>query len=387
MVDIKIDRIKYIYQKSKEQLLTESDAMQINLTHVFWESIFNRIDYGEFVNIAIRGEVRTGKSTVECKIVKEVNLHIKEIGLNKMAMELLPNLIFSDQTEFLRFINSEHRNIMIGIDEFNRMAKTGFNATTEEALFDYYSDVFAGNYIHRCSASTNIVMDKNATFILDVIGKDDDKQITRCKLTYRDIVTNHSMAIGFVDISIGDITDVWRNKGIKQIVEIQGIKSLEDQKKVDFWRENDFYVRYQVKKYKRLDLLKKHGVRDLREPEYARCVLDTLAELEEEAKIKKVEPEVINMTVDEVRRRIGRIFSIPTLNEIGMKAKGILAIHTNVNGTHRQLENGTIGKRKLSGEELLVLKKVLLNRRNMLQKRLKEQEDLAMLYDQYTNIQ
>lgn len=378
---VEIDQLKFAFTKAREAMMPESEAINEDLTKTFWATLKDKIDHRELLNIAVRGEVRTGKSTVVLKIMWEINKYIAKCGLNKSASDNLSKYIFSDQTEFLRFIDGNERNIAIAIDEFNSMAKTGLNATTEEALFDYYSDVFAGQYIHRVTASPDIITDKNANIILDTIGKDEEGGHVRCKLIYRDVVTKQSLTIGRVDIYVGDLIYNWEKAKIRDIIEKNGVKNIEDQKKVDEYREKDFYVRYQVKKYKRMDLLKKEGVRDIRELEFSDIILGVLQELEETAKIEKIDSELVNVVADEVRRKHKRIYSILVLNDIGMKSRAILNIYNRINRLHKK----SYGE-KITPAEKIVYEKTINDLEEILKKRIEEQKHLSKLYRQYMGI-
>ena len=71
--NIQIDLLKYTFIKAKERMLEESEALQINLTKTFWKTIADKVEHGELLNIGVRGEVRTGKSTAIIKIAWEIN--------------------------------------------------------------------------------------------------------------------------------------------------------------------------------------------------------------------------------------------------------------------------------------------------------------------------
>lgn len=384
--NISIDDLKWIYMECLDAMIPESEAIQDDLTETFWKTIKGKIDARELINIAIRGEVRSGKSTVAIKLMYEINKYLHSIGLNDNVLRIMNNLIFSDQTEFLRFIDSNERNVAFVIDEFNSMAKTGLNATTEEALFDTFSDVFAGQYQHRMTVSPSNITDKNATIILDVIGKDEKQKIVRCKLNYRDVVSGRPMVIGRVDIYIGDIIKLWESGEVKRIVETTGVQNLEDQRIIDEAREKDFYVRYQIKKYKRMDLIKKEGVRDIRELEWADIILEILRELEDDAKIEKVDFELIAVQAKMVLRRMKRFSSILLERDIASRAMALLNLYTKIHKMYKKIENPAKNAVKLTAEEAMVMKKIIAKRQEKLDSLIKEQEYLSDLYRQYLAI-
>lgn len=380
-VNIQIDNLKIAFLEAKERLLTETEAIKNNFTETFFETLKDKINHRELIIIAVRGEVRTGKSSIVMELVRYINQYIADIGLNKEPINNLSKYIFSDQTEFLRFINGEERNAAIAIDEFNGMATTGLNATTEEALYDHYSSVFAGQYLHRITASPDIITDKNTNIILDVIGKDEESRTIRCKLIYREIATKMHMTIGHVDINVGKVINNWIKSGAREIIESKGIKTIGEKEFIEKIKKEDFYVRYQIKKYERMDLLKKHGVRDIRDLEFSTLILEVLLELQDYSKIKKPTKELVDTIVDEVCKRNKRIYSMLTINEIGQRARAILNIYYEVNNLEKKSRN----KNLTLGEEVII-NKTIKQTEELLEKRLKQQEDWAEIYKKYMGI-
>ena len=63
-ITVDVDILKYLYYQRKNNLVPEEELFKINLTKEFYHSINSKIQHGELVNIGVRGEVRTGKSTI-----------------------------------------------------------------------------------------------------------------------------------------------------------------------------------------------------------------------------------------------------------------------------------------------------------------------------------
>lgn len=381
-INIELDNLKGIFLKTKERMTPEDETIQNNLTNTFFYTLKDKINHRELIVIAVRGEVRTGKSTVVLELVRFINQYIADIGLNPEPIKNLTKYIFSDQTEFLRFINSEQRNAAIAIDEFNGMAATGLNATTEEALFDHYSDVFAGQYIHRVAASPDVIVDKNSNIILDVIGKDIEKGIVRCKLIYRDVVTKNYMTIGHVNINVGNVINKWLNSKAREIIEQTGIQTKEDEEEIERLKKDDFYIRYQIKKYKRMDLLKKHGVRDIRDLEFSTIILESTRELQDFAKVRRPTKELVDTIVDEVCKRNKRIYSILTMNEIGQRTRAILNIYHEIH-----ILNKKKNLPSLSPSEEMIIKKTIEQAKMLLENRITQQEKLNDIYKEYMGVE
>ena len=58
-INVKIDRLKLAFLDAKERMLSERDAIKTNLTNTFFSTIQDKINHGELVVIAVRGEVRS----------------------------------------------------------------------------------------------------------------------------------------------------------------------------------------------------------------------------------------------------------------------------------------------------------------------------------------
>ena len=190
---------------------------------------------------------------------------------------------------------------MIMIDEYNKMGETGVNSSTEIALFEFYSELFASRHIHRVTCSPRTIIDNNATIILTVIGKNTEAKTTRLRLQYRNNEDRNIKTLGYIDINVAETI------------------------------QQDFYRRYVEKKRKRQDLLDKHGVRGIKELEFAILTLQTYNDLSDIAKIKKIEPDLILSIIDENRRKNKMHYSLPTLTFLIMQVKGMLALQTEIN--------------------------------------------------------
>ena len=131
-----------------------------------------------------------------------------------------------------------------------------------------------------------------------------------------------------------------------------------------------------------MKLLKKEGVRDIRELEFSDIILGVLTELEETAKIERIDSELVNVVADEVRRKHKRIYSILALNEIGSKSRAILNIYHKIN----KLFKKSLGDR-ISPAEKMVYEKTINDLQNILEKRIAEQKHLSKIYRDYINVE
>lgn len=363
-----IDKLKYLANIAREKIVPEEEAINNNLTETFYETIEGKTENGELINITFRGEVRTGKSLAGISVMEHINQHLKKIGLllkasqersikgkDKPVESYNPYYhIFSDQIEFLRFITSGEENVCIIIDEWSKLGGTGINASTEEALYETYSDIFAGKYIHRINCSPRTIGDPNSNIILEVMGKDTEKKITRCKLVYRFVGEAEMITLGYVDINVAETI------------------------------EAEFYQSYKEKKFKRMELLDKHGVRDIRELEFAEIVIETYKKLQSYANVEKVKNELIMAMVGDVRRQKSRIYSIVAENEIMTRTKGLLDMKTTISHMNKKLKSKSIEKIPLDEKEEIEAARKLAE--ELLTNRLIEEGKLAELYGKYTSI-
>lgn len=380
IVDMEVDPMKYLFLEAFEKLTPETEALQNNLTTVFWDTQQIKMERGEIVSIAIRGEPGTGKSTIAWTIKERGNKILTQIKKNPLAQKESRNYVVSDQTEFLRFTDKDLRNIMVMIDEFNVLAKTGLNATTEMAMLEQYNDFFRAHYLHRVTCSISQITDQNSTIILDVLGRNDKTRETRCKLAYRDPITGMHAVIGYVDISVADTIKVW-DKEAKKLIEGKTSWTPQEIRRIEELREADGYVAYQIKKHKRLSLINQHGIRDIRELEYAPIILDSLEELQKLATLETVQMDMAQLVIDEVRRRHKRIYSTMTLLELAGRVKAILTMYTKIQRYHTKAESI-----KITEDQKKAYLQVIEDLTEMLKRRMQEQQNLKKLYDEYNKI-
>ena len=99
-IKVTIDQLKYAFLKARESMASETDMLNEDLTEVFYQTLKDKITCGELIVIAVRGEVRTGKSTVLLCLMWEINNMLFEMGKREKKGRY-SHWVFSDQTEFL----------------------------------------------------------------------------------------------------------------------------------------------------------------------------------------------------------------------------------------------------------------------------------------------
>jgi hypothetical protein len=345
--DIRIDVFKAAYYDQKDTLEPEKDTMRYDFTNKFWNGLKDKLDHNELINIQIRGEVATSKSTAAMKIMETINKYLKATGKQPKTTSNY-DCICGDQIEFNRFINKGLTHTATVIDEYSEVAKTGLNATVEQAIFKHYSDIFAQKYLHRIACSPTTILDENAIIILEIIGKDTKQKITRAKLQYRHLTENNMITIGKIDINV--------NTTLKA----------------------DYYRRYRKKKFARMTLLEKHGIRDIRELEIAELVLDSYTTLAQMTKFKKPTGPTILATIEAVKRKHKRIYSLLMTQEIASRTAALLTFLSELYTIQR--------KQPKTPTERNYQKQAIKELTTALNTMLKEEQKLTRIYSEYRNI-
>jgi len=348
--EVEVDPLKGLYYARIDELVKESEVIQRDITGEFYAFIQDKIDNDELINIAIKGEVSGSKSTSAISIVQDIN-DIISVKLNK-KIDMFQH-IFSDQTEFIRFISTEETNVGVVIDEFSRIAQTGFNATTEVAQYDHYSDVFAQKFIHRISCSPAIVADMNANVVLEYIGKNVPEKVSKFILRYKNASRGlQEWTLGCIYVDVSNILD------------------------------KKYYQRYRKKKFDRMALLDKYGVRDIRELEFADTTLEVVDELKDfVADGNKQElSDMILAIISKVNRNRKRIYSMLTVGEIASRCRNMLNLYSTVGRIMVKID-----KSKSDVERSQMFKKVR-KIKEILDREVNEQQKRREIYKDYLNI-
>lgn len=299
--------IEVIYQNDRDRILMNEDIMRRDLTIQFWETIRSDIAFSHNTTILIRGATTSGKSTVGLKIMHEQN-NILEEKFKKTINRY--ESICSDQIEFVRFSNKGETDRCILVDEFSALGMSGFNASTELNSFYTINNIFAQKNILKVYCTPGRSMyDGIANIILDVIGRDDKKKTTTCKLSYNDFSTGQIFGLGFVIISVGDII------------------------------EAKWYQKYREKKFARMDLLDKYGVKDIRDLEFSELSIQVFEKLVNLTKNdQRIPHEITLLSVKNVLQSNKLIYSITAETELAQRVRGLLNSKHELEKSKRRLE-------------------------------------------------
>lgn len=370
--------LRALAEELKQQMIDEKEIMQYDRTLLFWENIDSVLYYYLTNVIHIKGETGTGKSTVgmaiqlyimrkkmellkkgryKDRIDNELSKVTRKIGFEEFE-ENMDQFIFSDQTEFGRFIKHMWALVCAEIDENSRYASTGYSASSEETGYAYYSDTFAQMLTDRILCSPATITDINSNVILEVMGTDLKSGTTKLKLSYRDTSDGSLIILGYVIIDVNEIL------------------------------EKEYYKRYRERKFRRMELLAKHGKRDVRELEFDYIAYRVFLMLKEDALVDKITVQEVEGVLDIVKREEGRIYSMLADNLIVRKAGTILGLYSAHNKARvkREIiyENGK--EEKKTEAKLDALLKVIVSKQKRFVRLEEEMKKMSDLYKEWLRI-
>lgn len=299
---MKIEKDKYLISKLKklamdnlENTTTEDKIRKDDVTELLEHELFDKLKYKELINMQIIGQVTTGKSTLGIEYMLKVNEWLKK----KSSMH---NICY-DQIEYIRRMRDKTLNeVCLLIDEWNEMGETGFNATTENAQINYYSDIQAQRYIHRISCAPKNITDQNADIVLEVLSANKKERTTAFLVHYRLV------------------------KPYEVVLQLCGHANIEVENALDC----SFYKSYRVKKFAKMDFMIENGIKDVREIYQAKVILQVFEELQYTAKVMNVTRDIIVNFVEKIRREERDVYSILAMEDVIRKAQGLLALHREI---------------------------------------------------------
>lgn len=298
---VRLGELRYLATLYSEAVVPESDIRKEDVTDYLRLEIERRISRRHLVNIQILGQVTDGKSTLMLKLVSYI--------LSCMGKRLSLDNIAGDQVEGLRKIaDPSFSETCVGIDEWNQLATTGLNSTTESAQYQYYSDVQAQRYVHKVACSPSTVVDPNADIILQVVSLDKELKRTHFLVSYRLVKPEQQLfqLVGLASVSVADILS------------------------------DPVYLKYREKKFAKMDLVTREGVRDVRELEQSRTILAVYERLEPMSEFSPVTRDICSVYCDVVRHESSELHSILTTDDIVRKVHGLLHARCDISALRRR---------------------------------------------------
>lgn len=349
---IEVSDFYYLATKINEKLIPNEDIRKQDLTEVLLEEIDNKIKAGELCNIQIVGRVATSKSTTAIKLCG--------IILSKMHKRMNTDNICPDQIEYARkMMSPETKNTCVVIDEYNVMGETGLNATIEAKLYNHFSDIHAQRYVHKILASPTRIFDNNTDIFLETIEVNKKEQTTKLAVYYRiqkptEPIFQH---IGTAEIFVGDIIN------------------------------KDYYKAYRKKKFKRMELLTKEGITDLRQLEDARIIKAVYDRTHRIVNAISLSRGMLENRVNKEARKQKKIFSLLTQTSLIDRVQGLLKQRRDINEIKEKIknkENTKMNEKKI--KELNEAKEMVKEAEKDLQEEINELDKLNKLFDEYQKL-
>jgi len=264
----------YFYaQKYAENLTTDAEIRNIDMTAEFWDEVEQEIINDELVDININAKVRMSKSTTGINAGLEIFRLLLKHKKRKEGEFGLKNIARDDQ-EFSKIMRDPNTAFTVIVtDEINDLEKTGENVTVEKALYNDFSNVQAGRYVHRVSCSPKDATDPNADIFLEIVSVDRQKKITHAHLYYKMFKggNEYMQLLGYVDFYVGELIKVWDGKVKKHFLKPE--KTKYDENIIKYWRKRDFYTEYMCRKYEKMELITKEGIMRPRMLDYAEVII------------------------------------------------------------------------------------------------------------------
>jgi hypothetical protein len=375
-----VDPLKHLYTLLKDKGATDGDMIDNDVTELYHKAKVDKLKNGELWVEQIKGEVRTGKSTVGFKEILELNEIRYRLGLREQRVHIM-DCIAADQTEAVRIVMRHPRQQAIMIDEYSAMAEGGANSSTEQQTWQSYGDMLASDYVDRVNCNPTRMLDTNAFIHLIVIGKIFGGY-TRCQLKYVNNIEGDQQTLGYVDIYVWDIIENW-TENVRPVFEKEK-RTKQEELFIEEQARTDPYVAYMLKKERRQKLMTEHHIRDIRELEFAKVTLRTVEQLNPMAATRKTKiPDAITIAlVQDICKETGVIYSFYAETVVVNKVKSIiLLVHDHGKLTRELLKPGIDDIERGNIWFNMQMTKKLLKRR------LDSEARFAGLYDQYTNIQ
>lgn len=279
--------------------IPNDELLKNDVTEELYATIRISIEKGLQMPMCIIGATTSGKSAVALTLAKYMNDLIEKKQNKKIDMY---KCIASDQLEYNRLINQPEADgkpkewKCLVCDEFSKLGESGANATVEANTFTTWQDIGAQAYLYTIFCSPRAYYQTTAVYSLTCMGRGNDpnKQTTLLKIEYRS-PAGIMIPIGSVNV---DVT-----------------KTL----------QSNWYKQYRKKKKERLNLLRNHGVPDVRELESSKIAYEVYQELKNLTIAGKALNNFVKLTSREVLQRNKLPYSLIARGEMIEQAQGLLS--------------------------------------------------------------
>lgn len=338
--------LRYDAIRMTGKAINPDDLMRNDYTHEFYNELVNIIKNKELINLSVVGRVTTGKSTVAAALTNDIN----QLLNRKMSTKYIAH----DQFDFLRKTRTdnqdaeEYNQSTVMVDEYNALSDTGLNSSVEKAYLQAYSDIAAQRYLHKISCAPRKVEDINSDIILETESKNTKSGKTRCWLYYRlnQPTGQRTQQLGYIDIRVSHIL------------------------------QETWYQGYRNKKFKKIALFTKYGIRDARDLEYPEIIWKAAQQLKKIALLgQKPTTGTIKETLDEEKK--ATLLSIFGTEDMIRSTDAIISNYWTIGKIQQKLEKAKKQTEKQRYQETInELQKII----NKTEKRYKEKINMKQEY-------
>lgn len=325
-----------------------------DVTELYYREKEKIIENNEKWSCQINGKVRGGKSTLAIADGMDTFETMKKLKkCDKKKKFTIKNIARDDQEYSKIMRDSETKNTVLVIDEYNALESTGENVTTERALKNVFADVQAIRMVHTISCAPRQMTDESAEITLEVMGIDKPTRRTLCKLYYNYFTGGQSMPIllGHVKLSVGKLIDKWESE-VKEVF-LKDEKTKEDEKFIEKAMREDLYCEYMVKKIQKIDMLTKEGIYRPRELEYSGVIKKVAERIKPLVSVMEVSKDIVRGYVETELNEQRIPHSILGLMEATNRANGIVDLFKAYEKIRRkEIKSDMIIRSGIQGEEL-----------------------------------
>lgn len=307
--------------------IKESEIDKIDLTDMLYKEIEIAVKNFETINWTTNGRVRLGKSTINYHFSKYTfDMMKKYQWIHQREKYGLQNLARDDQEASMKLRDPNYSHTVLWVDEKDYFQESGENATAEINISKTVSFSQAARYIHMFTTCPEDQYDPVSDLILEVRPPIRKQMITPVRVAYKYTVPGEGpipITIGMAYIDVSKEISNWV-KNVQPIFHKKH-KTAQEKEYIRQQAEKDFYVKYNILKMKRFDLLLQEGVTSARRLLYADCALSIVEDLKGVTTIPRfIDAEMIgNLLEAEYRnRKLGQ--SIVGLEMAKRRALGIL---------------------------------------------------------------
>lgn len=326
---LKISKFKKMAMNLINSVEDRSNILANDLTEDFYRELENMIKDGEIIIIQITGKMRLGKSTMGFKIAQDIFNLLKKYNKRSQNESFGVENIARDQHEKLIYmLNPNNKFNVIVTDEFNEMEDSGINSTANDKLLKDFSNIQAGRYIHGVNISPTGIIDHNTDLVLNVIEKRRSNMTCICELKYREYTMGNwiEVTLGRVEIYVGDIINTWESI-VKKHYD-KPIWNENDKRIIKQYVKKDWYTKYVIRKFQKMDLVNKEGIMRPRELQWIELQWDIINKFKDLTKhVKLTSGSTIKALINPFLEKRKIPVSILGSRELSDKVMGILKLY------------------------------------------------------------